>query len=165
MSKKTSEMTPLQYGVHLVKNPQTGKKKVGATVVETGTVSINAIAAEISRSTTVTSTDVHAVIEALIEFTVRRVCEGYRIELGNLGKFYPTITVKTTAKLEDFDQNKITGVKCRFDPSEKFENLLSQVVFTKVLPRKQSNKAMADYDSAMAAALAAQAEEPDPENP
>lgn len=146
----------VQYAVALIKSQQTGKKIVSANVVERGEKSIDQIARELAKSTTLTQTDVKGVIEGFIEFTMEHVASGYRVELGNLGKIYPTIAVKSEkAKYESFSASNIQGLRARFQPSNVLMSMLSQATFEKTLSRKSMAKSMADNDAAQAAAFAA----------
>ena len=154
-------LTPVVYGLKLIKNPVTGQKNVSAGVVEYGSKSIDGIAAELSKSTTLTATDIAAVIEGLIEFTMVHVASGWRVSLGNLGTFYPTLRNKPAKLFNDWSPSRILGLQGRFTPSVEFTQLLSEASFTKGLNRKNQSKTMADVDSAIAAALAENAEEPE----
>ena len=145
---------PVVYGLHLVKNPKTGKKNVSATVVERGVLTLESISKELAKSTTLTETDMAAAVKGLIEFTMLHVVSGYRVKLGQLGNFYPTLTNKPTAIFKDWTPTRIAGLKCRFEPSQEFLQLLAGASFTKGLGRKNQNKSMADVDQLLEAALA-----------
>ena len=147
-----NNLTPVIYGLKLIKNPKTGKKNVSAGVVEYGAVNINGIAAELSKSTTLTATDIAAVIEGLIEFTMLHVASGWRVQLGNLGTFYPTLRNKPTALFKDWTPARIAGLQGRFSPSMAFIQLLSEATFVKGLNRKNQRKTMADVDQLLEAA-------------
>lgn len=156
---KTKQREAVRYALSLAKNPHTGKKVVNASVVERGTKSIDQIAHELAKSTTLTQTDVKGVIEGFIEFTMEHVAAGYRVDMGNMGKFYPTIEVKTCKKLEDFTPSKIQALRCRFLPSNMLMNLLAEATYEKTLAVKHMKKSLADVEAAMAAEIAAQGDD------
>ena len=158
----SNQLTPVVYGLKLIKNPKTGQKNVSAGVVEHGAMTIDVISAELAKSTTLTATDVKAVIEGLIEFTMLHVASGWRVRLGNLGTVYPTLSNKPAAKFNDWSSARISGLKARFNPSTEFLQLLSEATFCKGLNRKHQNKTIADLDAEMAAALAENEEPSEP---
>ena len=155
----TKQREAVQYALSLIKNSQTGKKVVNASVVERGTKTVDQIARELAKSTTLTQTDVVGVIQGFIEFTLEHVAAGYRVELGNMGKFYPTIEVKSCKKLEDFTPSKIQALRCRFLPSNTLLNLLAEATFEKTLGVKNRKKSIADVEAAMAAEIDAQGDD------
>ncbi|MCR5821243.1 MAG: hypothetical protein K6F94_09930 [Bacteroidaceae bacterium] len=71
----------VQYAPHITTNIRTGVKKVTAHIVEKEEYSIDMLAAEIATATTVTRPDVKAVIDALIDISMRHLCEGHRVVL------------------------------------------------------------------------------------
>ena len=152
MADKT--LLPVVYGLKLVKNPKTGQKNVSAGVVERGTKTIDSIAAELAKSTTLTATDIVAVVEGFMEFTMIHVASGWRVQLGNLGTFYPTLKNKPAALFKDWTAARIAGLFARFLPSATFTQLLAGASFTKGLNRKNQLKTMADVDSELEAATA-----------
>ena len=155
---------PVVYGLKLIKNPKTGQQNVSAGVVEYGAMNIDTISAELAKSTTLTATDIKAVIEGLIEFTMHHVVSGWRVRLGNLGTFYPTLRNKPAAKFNDWTPARISGLQARFNPSTEFLQLLTEAKFVKGLNRKNQQKTMADLDAEIAAALE-QNEGADPDQP
>ena len=158
-------LNPVVYGLKLIKNPKTEKQNVSAGVVEYGSKTIDMISAELSKSTTLTATDIKAVIEGLIEFTMLHVASGWRVRLGNLGTFYPTLKNKPAAKFKDWSPSRISGLLARFNPSTQFLPLLSEATFTKGLNRKNQQKTIADLDAQMAAALDANEDDTEPTEP
>ena len=157
----TKNLTPVVYGLKLIKNPKTGKKNVSAGVVEHGAMTLDGIAAELAKSTTLTATDIAAVIEGLIEFTMNHVASGWRVRLGNLGTFYPTLRNKPSAIFKDWTPTRIAGLQGRFTPSLEFTQLLAEATFVKGLNRKNQRKTMADVDQLLEAAT----QENEPETP
>ena len=146
----------MQYATAILKSTQTGKTIVSANVVERGCKSIDNIARELAKSTTLTQTDVKGVIEGFIEFTMEHVASGYRVEMGNLGKIYPTISVKSEKKdFASFTAANIKGVRARFQPSQMLLNLLEEATFEKTLSRKNMKQKLADVDAEQAAKMLA----------
>lgn len=146
-------LQPIIYALNLIKNPKTGKKNASATVVERASLTTDAIAQELAKSTTVTETDCKAIIAGFMEFSMRHVAEGYRVVLDGFGAFYPTLRNKPVELFKDWNPNRISGAVVRFMPSTKFKDLLASATFTKGLSRKNQNKTIADVDSAIDEAL------------
>lgn len=153
----TSERLPIQYSVGLKYDAIRQQTKACATILERGTVSIDAVAEELSRKTTLTATDVKAVLQGFMEFSVQHLLNGYRVSLGDIGTLHPTLKVKGAASADACDASTIEGVRCRFRPSHKLRTQLDAInAFTKVLSAKEKKAAIGATDAEIEQALEGQ---------
>jgi predicted histone-like DNA-binding protein len=98
----------------------------------TGRSTIEMIAAAISRSTTVTPTDVIAVIDALWREIIERLRMGQIVELGELGHFKLSIVNNGGSETEDaWTIGLIKGAKILFIPTKTMRDIAKGVGFTR----------------------------------
>ncbi len=87
--------------------------------------------------------DYKAVISTLAEAMAEKMAEGYRIDLEELGCFYPTLDSKGAASKEDFDPEKhIKAVNVNWMPGEDFKNLKQKTTFREDLTRPKQKEAL-----------------------
>lgn len=87
--------------------------------------------------------DYKAVVSNLAEALAEKMAEGYKIELGELGKFYPTLDCEGADTMDDFDPEKhIKAVKVNWHPSTEFKNLKDRARFREYLTRRQEKEAI-----------------------
>ena len=131
-------------------------------------VTINELAGHMAEHNTVFSRGtIVGVLSDLGACLRELVLQGYKIQLGNIGSFEPTISTKGEAKVEDFTAADITSMRVNFLLGTDFDNLLRDAEFEKTSTRAAQAKAKADETAAQAAKLAALAEaagddEPEP---
>ncbi|MDR0789233.1 MAG: hypothetical protein LBO06_00400 [Bacteroidales bacterium] len=98
-------------------------------VFRTGNAKLDDIASEIEQATTVSYSDVLAVLKAL-EITVsRHVLNGEGVKLGLLGAFLPGIKATAKTTLAQVDVSTIQRAYCRFYPSSHFKEKLDKATF------------------------------------
>ena len=148
-----------------MKNPVKGTTKAYGNLQLTGVVTINELADHMAEHNTVFSRGtIVGVLSDLGACLRELILQGYKIQLGNIGSFEPTISTKGEAKVEDFTAADITAMRVNFLLGTDFDNLLRDAEFEKTSTRKAQAKAKADEASEQAAKLAALAEA-EPEEP
>jgi len=86
--------------------------------VKAGEVTTKDLARIISHNNSVTESDVHAVIIALVKEMKNYLREGQTVVLDDFGRFHLTVQSDMVEKKEDFDLRKhIRRVLCKFTPS------------------------------------------------
>ncbi|HCC87266.1 MAG TPA: hypothetical protein DEQ17_03270 [Prevotella sp.] len=88
--------------------------------VSMGDVDTRQLAEEISHSTTVTRSDIMAVLIELFEAMKRHLQASHTVVLDEIGSFKVGIKCKATEKAEDFTSSKISGYRVLFKPDTKF---------------------------------------------
>ena len=78
---------------------------------------------------------VKGVISDMCECLVEMLLEGKKVQLGDLGDFWITLSSEGAETLEAFTAQNIKAVNIRFTPGADFENLASQAAFNPVSTR------------------------------
>lgn len=86
----------------------------------------------VSRSTTVSDTDVLAVLNELVKEVKLRAENGETVVLGNLGYFHVTLSGKGSAAAKDVSASHIVETRLKFVPSKEIANTLRSSTFEKV---------------------------------
>ena len=158
-------MKKIQYSVSLQKNPIKGTTKAYGNLQLTGVVTINELADHMAEHNTVFSKGtIVGVLSDLGGCLRELILQGYKIQLGDIGSFEPTIRTHGEPKVEDFTAADIVGMKVLFTLGSDFDNLMRDAQFEKTSTRAAQAKAKADETAAQAAKLAALAEA-EPEEP
>ena len=72
---------------------------------------------------------------------VELMAEGYKIDLEELGKFYPTLECEGAESIDDFDPDKhIKAVHVNREPGEGFKDLKQRIVFRKDFTRRMQKE-------------------------
>jgi hypothetical protein len=106
-------------------------RKSGNSIINIGTgkfLSIYPPGVSIN-STTVSFSDILAVLKALEMEISRAVLSGSAVKLGYLGSFFPTISAKSQPEAEKVDATTIKKFSCRFLPSSSFKHSLAKVKY------------------------------------
>ena len=86
--------------------------------VKAGEVTTKDLARIISQNNSVTESDVHGVIIALVKEMKNYLREGHTVVLDDFGRFHLTVQSEMVEKKEDFDLRKhIRRVLCKFTPA------------------------------------------------
>lgn len=145
--KKKKEYEPIPYSVGLMTDTIKKRKLPCATIVERGTLDLEFIADEIAKSTTVTKTDVIAVLTGVVEFGMEHLASGYRISFGDLGQFFPSLKARCVNSLDECDESTIKRVCCHFRPSLKLSKMLNKVSFERTLSAGERKRAVRTNDN------------------
>lgn len=88
--------------------------------------------------------DFKSAIAHLAEAMAKKMAEGYKLDLDELGKFYPTLECKGADTYEDFSPDKnIKSVKVHWQPSSQFNGLRDEATFSEALNRRSERKVRA----------------------
>lgn len=131
----------IKYKVVKLGNPSKKEepKKFYAMVAESGRVDLPEIAENISRySTTVSKTDIIAVLTVLTEEIQNLLTKGHSVHLGELGYFHPTIQSKGVNSEEMVSPAIIEKAKARFVAGKSLESALKSVEF-KAAPKEKKD--------------------------
>ena len=87
--------------------------------------------------------DYKAVISTLAEAMAELMAEGYRIDLAEIGSFYPTLDCKGADTMADFDPDKhIKAVHVNWEPGDGFKDLKQRIVFRKDFTRRMQKETL-----------------------
>lgn len=107
----------------------TSQEKFTAKIERADDVTTDELVQEIKEATSLTNSDITAVIIALQEHIQEHVAKGAAVQVGTLGKFVPSIRAKAEATKDEVSVNSIREVKCLFQPTVKFKKRLKDVNF------------------------------------
>ena len=120
----------MEYVIRPKRVPATNKIRYYMLVAPVKPVELGDIAARIERTSTVSSADIKAVLDAL-QYEVReQIKAGHSVRLGDLGSFRPTIACRGMDKAEDLTVRNIKRVRVKFTPSATLEKDFSPVFVT-----------------------------------
>ena len=117
-------------------------KKVYASAQCIQTLSLEELARHIQSHGCVYSTaDFVAVAKMLAEATARMLQDGYRVELDELGTFYPTLGCEGAESREAFQPGKhIKEVRVNWKPGKRFKNLREGIQLEENMARRTEQK-------------------------
>lgn len=114
----------IQYIIRSMKAPTTGELKLYPMIAPTSTMTKQQVIDVIERTTTLTSADIKACLDALEWAIVDAMKDGKSVRLGDLGSFRPTITADGVKELAKVNASLIKRVRVRFTPSGRMSSLM-----------------------------------------
>ncbi|MBU2916190.1 HU family DNA-binding protein [Reichenbachiella agariperforans] len=108
-----------------------GQIKYYASIIRERPVGIRKIATEISKMTSLHTTDIFGVLESFLDRMHTYLEEGRIVRLGDMGSFSPAIASYGEDLIEDVDKRTIKRLKVNFRPSMELNDRLSTVKFVK----------------------------------
>ena len=112
-------------------NPE-APKKFYAQAKSTGDITLKKLSKEIAEnSSSVSDTDVLAVLNDLTKFLNRHLSEGQIVRFGDFGTFQISITSEGAETEEKFHQAMIDGVKVNFRPGIDIREMINNLKFEK----------------------------------
>ena len=100
------------------RNPQTEKMGFSARVVTRGTAGYEDIVAEACHNTTLYKGEAKLGLELCMEAAVRMLAQGYIVDLGPLGRLYPTCSGQWAERAEDLVLENVVPT-IRYRPSRE----------------------------------------------
>ena len=89
-------------------NPQTKAKGFAARVITNGTAGYEDIVAEACHNTTLHKAEAKVALELCMESVAEMLKQGYIVDLGPVGKLYPSCTSGWVEKAEDLQLSSVT---------------------------------------------------------
>ena len=109
----------------------TDPKKFYANLVTRGEVSLRELAKEISTISTVSSPDVMAVIESLLQIIPKHLALGEIVRLGEFGSYSVRLSSEGAATEQTFNSSLIRGLNLNFRPGKEVEQVLQNISYEK----------------------------------
>ena len=138
-------MKKIQYSVAMQPNPQKPDeaKKAYANLQLTGIVDINELAEHIADHNTVFSKGTTVGILTELSVCMRElILQGYKIQLGDIGTFAPSISSTGAKTRDEFSAANIREMSINFNIGKAFENLRCDAEFEKTSTRKAQAAAL-----------------------
>ena len=139
----TKALQAVRYSVTLRHNPQDENepKKAYANLQLTDTLNINQLAQHIIDHNSVYSLGtVVGVITELAHCVRELLMQGFKVDLGALGAFAPSIASTGASTLDKFTEANITHYRARYSMSTELKNMRPEVTFKRVAARWQEDK-------------------------
>ena len=138
-------MKKIQYSVAMMPNPMKPDeaKKAYANLQLTGIVDINELAEHITEHNSVFSKG--TIVGILTELAVcmrELILQGYKIELGEIGTFAPSISSQGAKTRDEFSATNIKTMGINFNDGKAFENLRRDAEFERTTTRKAQAAAL-----------------------
>ncbi|MEG1543658.1 MAG: HU family DNA-binding protein [Tannerellaceae bacterium] len=87
-------MSRIRFGVYKTPGKKTNEQLECARLISYGTKKLNEICSYISECSSVSSSDIKGVLEALTVYIGKELAHGYNVELEGLGNFSPSLSSK-----------------------------------------------------------------------
>ena len=126
----------MKYNVAMRRDPGTARVKYYGIPALSGTLTLDDVARNIERSSTMSTADVKAALDALEREVLDALRHGMSVRLGDLGSFRPTFRTKGAETPEEFDASMIEQVHVGFTSSKRMKEELSigNLSFEKYVP-------------------------------
>ncbi len=128
----------IDYSVYMLKNrmEETAEPKAYAKAQTRELMSFSKFVEHIATHNGVFSRGtVRGVIIDMCECLVEMLLEGRKVQMGELGNFWISLSSEGADKLEDFSASNIKAVNIVFTPGTDFEDLLNRAQFNPVPSR------------------------------
>ena len=99
-------------------NPRTKKMGFSARVVRSGTADYEYLVAEACHNTTLHKAEAKIGLELCMEAAAKMLMQGYIVDLGPLGKLYPSCTGRWVERAEDLQLDNIVPA-IRYRPTRE----------------------------------------------
>lgn len=126
---------PVKFNVVEKKNNfnRSEPSKFYASAKAQGEISLKALAKEIAgASSTVSDTDVLAVLNDLTKYVVRHLSQGEIVKLGDFGNFQVSLSSEGAESAEKFTPSLIKGGKIVFRPGQDLRDMLATLRYEKI---------------------------------
>lgn len=114
----------IKYRIHEQQNALTKQMQYTARIVPVEPLGLDDIVDGIEKTSTVSSADIKAVLDALQFEVIRALKAGNSVRLGDLGSFRPTLSCRAALSADAFTIANLKGVRVRFTPSARMETEL-----------------------------------------
>lgn len=123
----------IKFNVREVGKPGdlTAPKKFYARPIHTGEVSLEELSEDISHASSITQSDVYAVLQSLIREIPRIISRGSIVRLGNFGSFRLSTKSVGSDLEEEVTANNITNAKLLFYAGKQIQNVMQSLTFKK----------------------------------
>ena len=142
---KEESIQKVRYSLGFRKNPMEREDppKVYANVQLTGIVTLAQLARHIKEHGSPYGRDVVVgVLTAIVDCTREYLTQGFKVDLGDLGQFEPSIRQRGSSSFETFSADNITDYRAIYSMSEFFDDMRKDVQFQRVLTRKDEKAKM-----------------------
>ncbi len=106
-------------------------KKFYPRPVHTGEITLEDLSADISHASSITESDVYAVLQSLVREIPRNISRGYIVRLGNLGSFRLGTNSVGSDTEEEVTAANIFRKRLLFHPGQRVRSAVNDLTFEK----------------------------------
>jgi predicted histone-like DNA-binding protein len=106
-------------------------KKFYPSIESSGRVTTRELAERASQMSTLSTTDIVAVIESFLTIIPNELAKGNIVELGDFGNFWLRTSSDGAETATEVRSDQINGVMPRFNPGKEFRRMLDAIQFNK----------------------------------
>lgn len=123
----------IKFNIVEIGNPgdPTAPKKFYARPVQSGEITLEDLSEDISHSSSVTESDVYAVLQSLVREIPRNISRGYIVRLGNLGSFRLSANSTGSDTPDEVTAANIIRKKMLFHPGKRVRAVIDRATFDK----------------------------------
>lgn len=107
-------------------------KKFYPRPVHSGEITLQDLAEDISHASSLTESDVYAVLQSLVREIPRNISRGYIVRLGNLGSFRLGSNSFGSDTEEEVDAANIIRTRLLFSPGKHVKSVMNGLTFEKM---------------------------------
>ena len=96
-------------------------KKYYATAINQGDMTLNSLSQQIALMSTVSKTDVYAVLMALTEVVPQALADGKIVRLGSLGSYRVVVNSDSVATAEEVSSHIVKQLRLTYRPSQELK--------------------------------------------
>ena len=108
-----------------------GLKKFYPSIASSGRISTRELAERASKMSTLSTTDMMAALESLLDIIPDELAKGNIVELGDFGTFWLRTNSRGASTAEEVRSSHINNVLPRFSAGRQFKRALDSIVFSK----------------------------------
>lgn len=108
-----------------------GPKKFYARPIHSGEVTLEELSEDISHASSITRSDVYAVLQSLIHEIPRNIARGNIVRLGDFGSFRLSTHSEGSDLEEEVTSSNIIRTKLLFNSGKHIRNVLQTLIFKK----------------------------------
>lgn len=117
----------INYIAQAKKNPQTKTLSYYAQIAPVTPLKLDDIVRRIEKTSTVSSSDIKAVLDALQHEVIEALRAGNSVRLGDLGSFRATLSSSGVEAPENVSASLIKSVRVRFTPGAKMNEIFGNL--------------------------------------
>ena len=144
-------MQTIKYSI-AIRSTKPGTKKADITETkaypvfqQSGSMSFNDIAQHLKQhGSTHSKGDIQGIITDAVDCIVEHLEQGISVDLGDLGKFYPSLKVKGSPSASTVSADNIKAVSVKFRASKAFKDIVKEAQFECVPSREAQALAVAE---------------------
>ena len=106
-------------------------KKFYARPVHSGEITLEDLSADIAHSSSLTESDIYAVLQSLVREIPRNISQGYIVRLGNLGSFRLSCSSEGSETADEVTAHNIKRQRLLFSPGKRVALQMEGLTFKK----------------------------------